>query len=194
MMTSSTGLIIKINKKMKHFLLVTFLVFQIVNVVSAQDSHKVMNNFFRNDKNMLEWRIIRETSMSRGELIDAIIESGFFEEIDITGEKVVCQFRPYKLNYDQYGLSVFESSSIISQNLIAATVIFHLKGDRYRTIVKNIRLIVNSEESQGLVNTLESTVYTRQQDMRFSIFRNISEILDKDFTSKTSFSKEGNDW
>lgn len=179
---------------MKHFLLVTFLVFQIVNVVSAQDSHKVMNNFFRNDKNMLEWRIIRETSMSRGELIDAIIESGFFEEIDITGEKVVCQFRPYKLNYDQYGLSVFESSSIISQNLIAATVIFHLKGDRYRTIVKNIRLIVNSEESQGLVNTLESTVYTRQQDMRFSIFRNISEILDKDFTSKTSFSKEGNDW
>jgi len=193
-MTSSTGLIIKINKKMKHFLLVTFLVFQIVNVVSAQDSHKVMNNFFRNDKNMLEWRIIRETSMSRGELIDAIIESGFFEEIDITGEKVVCQFRPYKLNYDQYGLSVFESSSIISQNLIAATVIFHLKGDRYRTVVKNIRLIVNSEESQGLVNTLESTVYTRQQDMRFSIFRNISEILDKDFTSKTSFSKEGNDW
>lgn len=177
----------------KTFLLVVVL-FQLSLFASAQDSHKVLNNFYRNDKNMLEWRLIRETGMSRGELIDAVIESGFFEEIDITGEKVVCQFRPYKLNYDQYGLSVFESSSIISQNLIAATVIFHLKGDRYRTIVKNIRLIENSQETRGLVTTLESTVYTRQQDLRFSIFRNISEILDKDFSSKTSFSKPDTDW
>lgn len=161
---------------------------------SGQNTHDLMNNFYRNDKNILEWRIVRETELSRSELIDAVIESGFFEQVEVTGNMIVCEFRPYKMNYDQYGLSVFESSTIISQNLVAASVVFEIKGNRYRSLVKNIRFIQNNEEAQGVETPLEVAVFNRQQDMRFSLFKNISEILDKDFSMKTLFSKKEAEW
>lgn len=177
---------------MRKIILITVIL--IANVASAQNTHDLMNNFFRNDKNVLEWRVIRDTDLSRTELIDAVIESGFFEQVEVTGNMIVCEFRPYKMNYDQYGLSVFESSTIISQNLIAGTVVFEIKGNRYRSVVKNIRFILNTEEAQGVELPFEVAVFNRQQDMRFTLFKNISEILDKDFSNKTRFTKKDADW
>lgn len=161
---------------------------------SGQDSHNLINNFFKDKNNILNWQVIRETSLTRTEMIDAIIETGFYDKVDLTETSIVCEFKPFKVNYDQYGFSMFEASSLVSNNLVTATVIFELKGNRYRTTVKNIRFIQNIDTTLGAVTTLESESLTRQQDIKFSSLKNTTKILDKDFEAKTWLVKTSQDW
>lgn len=171
------------------------IVIVIVNYCAlAQDSHNLINNFFKDKNNILNWQIIRETSLSRTEMIDAIIESGFYDKVDLTETSIVCEFKPFKVNYDQYGFSMFEASSLVSNNLVTATVIFELKGNRYRTTVKNIRFIQNIDTTIGTVTTLENESLTRQQDIKFSSLKNTTKILDKDFEAKTYLVKASQEW
>lgn len=177
---------------MKHLYLIICLL--IAGTLTGQENKELINNFIKNRHNILYWQITYETELSQGELLDAIIESGYYEEIDVTGDRVVCVLRPYKVNFEQYGYSGLESSSYIAQSLITGTVIFDYKSGRYRATIKNIKLIDNTEDARGIVNPLEFWVLNRQQDIKFQFFKNGSDILNRDFSVKTSFQKVENGW
>lgn len=177
---------------MKKILVLLFALLAIH--ASAQESHNLINNFYKDRNNILNWQIIRQTDLTRTEIIDALVETGLYEKVDVTENSIVCEFKPYKVNYEQYGFSLFESSSIISNNLVTATVVYQLKGDRYRTTIKNIRFIDNSDTTAGKVTTLEEESLTRQQDIKFSILKNTTKVLDKDFNAKTALMKSSDDW
>ncbi len=172
---------------MKHFSIFSFLVILSL-ALSAQSNRELMNNFMKNDANIVYWQLVRDTELTRNELLDAIIESGYFTNIDVTGDKVVCELRPYRLNYEQYSRSGLDlAPAYLTQNLIAGTVIIELSNNRYRTTVKNIRFIDNTQAGLGIVTPIEYWVLNRSQDLKFSLFKNGSELLDKDFTVKTAF-------
>lgn len=177
---------------MKHLYLIIFLL--ITGTLAGQENKELINNFIKNRHNILYWQITYETELSQAELVDAIIESGYYEEIDVAGEKVVCVLRPYKVNFEQYGYSGLESSSYLAQSLITGTVIFEYKSGRYRVTIKNINLIDNTEDAHGIVSPLESLVLNRQQDIKFQFFKNGSDILNRDFSVKTSFQNQANSW
>ncbi|HLO91464.1 MAG TPA: hypothetical protein VK172_09905 [Lentimicrobium sp.] len=174
--------------------IITFCLLLAGITANAQDSHNLINNFFKDRNNILNWQIIRETNLSRTQMIDAIIETGLYDKVDVTENSIVCEFKPYKVNYEQYGFSIFESSTVVSTNLVTATVIFELKAERYRTTVKNIRFIQNTDSASGMVTTIEDESLTRQQDIRFSILKNTTKVLDKDFTAKTALIKQSEEW
>lgn len=178
--------------KMKRLILFMFLL--ISGNLIAQENRQLINNFIKNEKNIICWQNISDTELSQAELLDAIIESGFYQDIEVTGDKVICVMKPYKVNYEQYGYSALDASSYILQNLITATVIFEFKNRRYRSTVKNIQLILNTEQYQGSVLPLEFWVLNRQQDIKFAFFKNGSEVLNKDFLSRTTFNKSFTDW
>ncbi|HLN54245.1 MAG TPA: hypothetical protein VK212_11105 [Lentimicrobium sp.] len=160
----------------------------------SQSERELVNNFTKGENNIIYWQRITETELSHAEMLDAVIESGFFKDIEVTGSKVICVLRPYKVNYEQFGYTVLEASSFIAQNLITGTVIFELGNRRYRTTVKNIQLIQNSEEGTGIVTPLEYHVLNRYQEMKFPYFKNGSDILNKDFAIKTTLKLDNEEW
>ncbi len=160
----------------------------------GQDDRTLVDNFFQSDANIIYWKNINETGLTQEELVDAVIETGFFNDIDVAGNKVVCEFRPYKLNYEQYGYSVISVPAFLIHNLLTATVVFELKDDRYRVIVKNIRFINNTDDGFGIVYPLEYYVLNRQQEIRFSLFKDCSDLLNQDFQLKTRLKKEESNW
>lgn len=160
----------------------------------SQSERELVNNFVKGDNNIIYWQKITETDLSQAEMLDAVIESGLFKDIEVTGSKVICAFRPYKVNYEQFGYTVLEASSFIAQNLLTATVIFELGNRRYRSTIKNIQLIQNTEQGFGIVTPLEYHVLNRFQEMKFPYFKNGSDILDKDFTIKTTLKLDNEEW
>ncbi len=160
----------------------------------SQSKRELLNNFVKGENNIIYWQKITETELSQAEMLDAVIESGFFKDIEVTGSKVICELKPYKVNYEQFGYSLLEASSFIVENLVTGTVVFELGNRRYRTTVKNIQFIQNSEEGTGIISPLEYFVLSRFQEMKFSYFKNGSDILDKDFTIKTTLKISNEEW
>ena len=172
----------------------TIVIFLFCLTAFSQSERELVNNFVKGDNNIIYWQKITETELSHAEMLDAVIESGFFKDIEVTGNKVICVFRPYKINYEQYGYTLMEATSFITTNLLTATVIFELGNRRYRTTIKNIQFIQNTEQGLGVVSPLEYHVLSRFQEMKFPYFKNGSDILDKDFTIKTTLKLDNEEW
>lgn len=177
---------------MKQLLLISLLL--MTGMAHAQGDRELVNNFVQNDANIISWKNIQETDLSFNELTDAVIETGFFTDVDVTGNKIICELRPYKLNYEQHGYTVLSVPAFLINNLVKGTVVFELKEDRYRVIVKNIRFINNTDDGFGIVYPLEYYVLNRQQEIRFSIFKDCSDLLNKDFLQKTILQKTESNW
>lgn len=177
---------------MKQLLLFTLLL--MTGMVYAQGDRELVDNFFKSDSNIIYWKNIQETDLSLNELTDALIETGFFTDVDVTGNKIICDFRPYKLNYEQHGYTVLSVPAFLINCLVTGTVVFELKEDRYRVIVKNIRFINNTDDGFGIVYPLEYYVLNRQQEIRFSIFKDCSGLLNKEFTLKMKLKKDQSEW
>ncbi len=154
----------------------------------------LLNNFSKDVNSIVYWQRVYETTLSKTELIDLIIESGYFDEIDMTEEKLVCRLRPYEINIGYHGYSLMDVSAYITRSIITGTVVFDFKPQRYRATVKNICFINNTEDYLGQISSLETQILTKRQDVRMPFFRVESELLDKDFTTKTSFIKLTEDW
>lgn len=177
---------------MKQILLITLML--MTGMVYAQGDRELVNNFVQNEANIISWKNIQETDLSLNELTDAVIETGFFTDVDVTANKIICELRPYKLNYEQHGYSVLEVPSFLILNLVAGTVVFELKGDRYKVIIKNIRFINNTDDGFGIVYPLEYYVLNRQQEIRFSLFKDCSDLLNKEFTLKMKLKSDQSEW
>lgn len=177
---------------MKQILLITLML--MTGMVYAQGDRILVDNFAQSEANIIYWNSTRETDLSQAELVDVVIETGFFTDIDVTGNKIVCELRPYKLNYEQHGYTVLSVPAFLIHNLVTGTVVFELKEDRYRVIVKNIRFINNTDDGFGIVYPLEYYVLNRQQEIRFSLFKDCSDMLNKDFALKTRLKKEESNW
>jgi hypothetical protein len=160
----------------------------------SQTKRELLNNFIKGENNIIYWQKVVETDLSHAEMLDAVLESGFYKDIEVAGNKLICSLKPYKLNYEQYGYTVLETSTYLTQNLITGTVIFELGNHRYRATVKNIEFIQNSEQATGYLTTLEYHVLNRFQELRLSYFRNASDLLDKDFSSKTRLRVNNDEW
>lgn len=159
-----------------------------------QSQQVLLNNFSIDWNGVIFWQRVNETTLSKTQLIDLIIESGYFQEIDMTDEKLVCRLRPYQINLAYHDFSLFNVTAYLTRSLITGTVVFDFKPQQYRVTVKNIYLINNTEDDLGQVSSLETEVLTKRQDIKMPFFRVESELLDKDFTLKTSFSKSEDNW
>lgn len=178
---------------MKHILLVVPLLLMSC-LVQGQGGRELVDNFLQNKDNIIYWNSIQETDLSQTELVDAVIETGLFTHIDVAGNKVVCELRPYKLNYEKHGYTLLSVPAFLINNLVTGTVVFELKEDRYRAIVKNLRFINNTDDGFGIVYPLEYYVLNRQQEIRFSLFKDCSDLLNKDFLQKTILQKPDSNW
>lgn len=175
--------------KMKKLFTLVFVLF-LINIAHSQSGRDLLNNFRKSESNIVYWQNYVETNLSLEQLVDRIIESCYFKDIDVSGFKVVCELKPYKLNYMQYSSSVLDNTPVyLTQNLITASVIFELSDNRYSVVIKNINLIDNTPDKLGVVTTLEEYVLNRQQDLKIQPFRVGSDILNKDFINKTTFSQ-----
>jgi len=161
-------------------------------------SQDLTNNFIQDENGLIYWQKIIESQLTSKQIKGLINESGYFINITDAEDKILCDLKPYKANYQAYGYSNMKAPFYISRSLVGGNVIFEFKEDKYRVTIKNIVFTQNIEDTfskQGEVETFESWVLNKSQKIKPAFFTDGSDILNKDFIIKTTFiTEKENNW
>lgn len=151
-------------------------------------SQDLINNFKLDENKLIYWQSVIETDLSIEQLNCLIMESGHFIQIERFEDKTICVLKPFKANYQAYGYSTMKAPFYISRTLIEGNVIFEFRENRYRVTVKNIVFRQNTPDifsAQNEVETFESWVLNKNQELKPAFFKDGSDILNNEFMLKT---------
>lgn len=174
--------------------LVVMLVMLSVSIQAQTE--QLWNNFFKQD-NQLFWQQISETELTFEELVDVVKLSGYYSDYDVSANQIICKLNPYMVNYNVLGFSITNTPFYLSRNQVMGVVVIEYKGNRIRKTVKNISFVLNEYDpllKKYKTDTLERCALNNEGELRDSFSNEGSNILNQDFTSKTSFLKSNGDW
>lgn len=179
---------------MKNLILTSLLFISTFAFAQKQD---LKNNFFI-DGSDIYWQYITDAELSFDDLLYSIMQSGNYEDIAVMESMIVCNLKPFEIDYKSYGYRSFSTPVFITQNLITASVIFEYKDLRVRTTIKKIQFISNfttADFKQGFIQSFESWFLNDQKQLKFDYFNKGSDLIDKDFKAKTTFTElPDRDW
>jgi len=171
---------------------IKYLVSLIILISTSSFSQELLNNFKQEENGLIYWQIVIESQLTSTQVNEHIKESGYFMDIVELEEKTLCDLKPFKANFKAYGYSNMKTPFYISRSLVRGNVIFEYKENKYRVTIKNIVFVQNVEDvfaKQGEVETFESWVLSNSQKIKPEFFNDGSDILNKEFITKTSFNK-----
>jgi len=153
-------------------------------------SQTLSNNFEFDENQNIIWRTINNTELDFKSLVETIETSGYYDKINVGDDYVNCEFKPYQLDFVKYGHKYMTTPFYISRNLVSANIKFEFKEGRYRVTIRNILFTQNANDAlsqQGEQHSFEWWVLNKKGKIRNSFFKPGSDILNKDFKIKTSF-------
>lgn len=168
-----------------------------ITTVSFAQKQDLKNNFYIKESSIY-WQIIDDAELSFDDLLYSIMTSGYYEDIAVLESTIVCNLKPYFIDFKTFGYRSFNTPIYISQNLLTASVIFEYKDLRVRTTIKNIQFISNfssADSKEGFVQAFESWFLNDQKQLKYDYFNKGSDLLDKVFKAKTKFTEvPDRDW
>lgn len=183
-----------IEKRMRKSI-ITSLLFFAVNLSFCQT--QLWNNFYKDETNIkLYWQQVIEKNYTLASLIAEIKSSGNFKEIEQVDDKIICQFEPFKPDYERCGYNDLEVPNFITLGLVSGNIIFEVKEGRYRVTIKKIVAYPNLTVfylNENVAIALEDKVLNRKHELKEDDYMIISNILNQEFQNRVTFEKASTD-
>ncbi|MEL7589602.1 MAG: hypothetical protein AAGU19_23005 [Prolixibacteraceae bacterium] len=163
---------------------------------SSLFSQTLANNFEIDEERHISWKSINQTALDFNGLVEAIEASGYYKEVNKGEDYVSCEFEPFELNFQKYGYKSMTTPFYVSRNLLSGNAKFEYKEGRYRVTITNILFTQNADDplfQQGEQHSFEWWVLNNKGKLKSSFFDPGSDIMNREFQVKTSFSKRKTD-
>lgn len=170
-------------------MLVAFVMIQLSSI-----AQEISNNFVLENRSF-KWTHIYETTLSYHELVESIQSSGYFKEIIVNENYIICDFKPYMIDYKMHGYKTMLTPFYISQNVLLGSIKIDYKENKYRVTINNIQFIQDFNTpmaKQGEMTSFEFWVLNNKGKIKYGFYNDGSDIMNKDFIAKTQFVKD--DW
>jgi hypothetical protein len=168
------------------------LVFSLLLSVMTTISYGQENvNNFIIDNSELVWQKVFETSMTFEELKEKIKDSGLFEKVEISDNKLSGEIKPFSADFNGAGFSEMSAPIYIARSTLSGFIIIEYKENKYRVTLKKI--LLTQKYTDPLTNQGETTqleffgLKNNMYEMTNYFKKSPSYILDYTLTKKFDF-------
>lgn len=97
-------------------------------------------NSFQIENNQIIWQRVYDTELNGNEIYQAIIESGNFQNIEYSDNKIIAELKPLNMQYAAAGYSYMKTAMYISMYNYIGFMVIDIKENKYRVTIKKIRV------------------------------------------------------
>ncbi len=167
------------------------LLFGLIILNSSQGNFKIEND-------SVYWQKIFSSNLQVEDIEQLMIESGNFTNVIVINQSLTAEIVDLSVDYRDYQPILF-SNSCVKNHLINAFVLIEVKEGKYRATIKNINLVQNYSDNEGLglgrLKPFENEVLRNSTDeFKNGFIKNDIPRLEKLFNEITSFAKSSSDW
>lgn len=144
-------------------------------------------NSFAIEEGKLIWQKVYETDLGFDELLSVTKESGLFQIVEVSDDKILAEVKSINADFKGAGYSEMSTPMYVSRSFIEGFVKIEFKQGRYRISIKNIMLIQKYDDGvskEGEKSSLESFAIKKGNIMKKPFTKSPSKILDYTFTKE----------
>lgn len=178
----------------------TLLIFVVITMASHVTRAQVPINNFEIEDGEIIWRKVFQTELTFERLTEKIKDSGLFERIELSGNKLTGDLRNIDADVKGAGFSEILAPIYVVRSYFSAFVVIEFKDGKYRVTLKRILLTQKYDDDvtkQGEQSTLNTyALKGAAGEIKPAFKKSPSVILDHTFTNKFLFKDEPakDDW
>lgn len=176
---------------------IIFLVCLSVNLITIAQEKK---DYFILENSIVIWQKVYDTEKSLQSLSDYYKESGLFESIEVSSDKIIGEIKPQSMDVTKAGYTIMGTPVFVTNYDIKGTVVIELKEGKYRVTFKNIIMVLNNTNSmfgeKGSEEKFEEIYLDSKGNFKKPFLKKPKEIYNANFVEIFSINeiKSKEDW